>query len=51
MRAKLIEIIESYASDEFTINDWIDMASRSEEELLCIVENILEFYVNEYHAS
>lgn len=51
MRVKLIEIIESYASDELTTNDWIDIAMESEEELLDRVANILDYYVNEYHAS
>lgn len=51
MRTKLIEIIESYASDELTTNDWIDIAAESDEELLDRVANILEYYVNEYHAS
>lgn len=51
MRVKLIEIIESYASDELTTNDWIDIAMESEEQLLDRVANILEYYVDEYHAS
>jgi hypothetical protein len=51
MRVKLIEIIESYASDELTTNDWIDIAMESDEELLYRVANILDYYVNEYHAS
>lgn len=51
MRTKLIEIIESYASDELTTNDWIGIAAESDEELLDRVANILDYYVNEYHAS
>ena len=51
MTAKLIEIIESYASDELTTNDWIGIAAESDEELLDRVANILDYYVNEYHAS
>jgi|APGre2960657404_1045060.scaffolds.fasta_scaffold40861_4 hypothetical protein len=51
MRTKLIEIIEGYASDELTSNDWIDIAKESDEELLDRVANILDYYVNEYHAS
>jgi len=51
MRTKLIEIIKSYASDELTTNDWIDIAMESDEELLDRVANILDYYVNEYHES
>jgi hypothetical protein len=51
MREKLIGIIESYTSDELTTNDWIEIAIESDEELLDRVANILEYYVNEYHAS
>ena len=51
MREKLIIIIESYSQDELTTNDWIEIAIESEEELLKRIQDILEYYVNEYHAS
>jgi len=51
MREKLIMIIESYASEELTTKDWIDIAMESDEELLDRVANILDYYVNDYHAS
>ena len=51
MRAKLIEIIETYSGEELTTNDWINIAMESDEELLDRVANILDYYVNEYHAS
>lgn len=47
MRVKLIEIIENYASDELTINDWISIAMESDEELLARVASILEYYCHE----
>jgi hypothetical protein len=47
MRAKLIEIIESYASDELTTKDWIDIAKESDGELLDRVSNILDYYCHE----
>jgi hypothetical protein len=50
MREKLIMIIESYASEELTTKDWIDIAMESDEELLDRVANILDYYVNDYHA-
>lgn len=49
MREKLIMIIESYASEELTTKDWIDIAMESDEELLDRVANILDYYVKEYH--
>lgn len=47
MRKKLIYIIDMYASDELTINDWMAIAQESDEELLDRVHSILEYYFNE----
>ena len=47
MREKLIKIIENYASDELTINDWISIAMESDEELLDRVASILDYYCHE----
>jgi hypothetical protein len=47
MRRKLIYIIENYSGDELTINDWINIAQESDEELLDRVHHILEHYFNE----
>lgn len=47
MRKKLIYIIENYSGDEMTINDWINIAQESDEELLDRVHMLLEYYFNE----
>jgi hypothetical protein len=51
MREKLINLILSYTQDGFEASDIIEMAKESEEQLLDRVGDILEYYVNEYHAS
>ena len=34
MRAKLVRMIDKYAGEEMTINDWIQVGQLSDEELL-----------------
>lgn len=51
MREKLINLILSYTHDGFETSDIIEMAKESEEQLLNRLADILEYYVNEYHAS
>ena len=50
MREKLINLILSYTQDGFEASDIIEMAKESEEQLLDRLGDILEYYVNEYHA-
>lgn len=45
IRERLVDIIIEYAGDEFeTINDALEIAKETEDELLNRLESILEYY-------
>jgi len=46
MRKKLIQMIDKYAGEEMTINDWIQIGQLSDEELLDVFLHIVEVKIN-----